>query len=185
MKIINFTLLAKKSRLPFKLGMIKLKMIVCVSENYGIGNKGNLLFSLPPDMKFFRETTMGKVVVMGRGTLDSFPGGKPLKNRTNVVLTRDKNFAREGAVAFTSKEDVLEYLKQFNSDDIYILGGAQIYELMRDECDEALVTKVQKSAQCDAFFFDIDSDSEWSLSSESECMEHEGLKFTFCKYVRV
>ena len=162
-----------------------MKMIVCVSENYGIGNNGELLFSLPPDMKFFRETTMGKIVVMGRGTLDSFPGGKPLKNRTNIVLTREKEFNREGAVAFNSKEAVLEYLKQFNSDDIYIIGGAQIYELMRSECDEALVTKVQKPMDCDAFFFNIDSDSEWSLLSESECMEYEGLKFTFCKYVRV
>ena len=71
-----------------------MKMIVCVSENWGIGKDNNLLFSLPPDMKFFRETTLGKVVIMGRGTLDSFPGGKPLKNRTNVVLTRDKSFVR-------------------------------------------------------------------------------------------
>ncbi len=161
-----------------------MKMIVCVSENYGIGNKGELLFSLPPDMKFFRETTLGKTVVMGRGTLDSFPGGKPLKNRTNVVLTRDKNFEREGAVVFNSKEDVLSYLKQFDTDDVYIIGGAQIYALFRPDCNEALVTKVKKEKECDAFFFDIDNDKEWSLESESECMEHEGLEFSFCKYIR-
>ncbi len=161
-----------------------MKMIVCVSENYGIGNKGELLFSLPPDMKFFRETTLGKVVVMGRGTLDSFPGGKPLKNRTNIVLTRDKNFEREGAVVLNSKDEVLSYIGKYDTDDVYIIGGAQIYELFRPDCDEALVTKVRKTAECDAFFFEIDSDSRWTLVSESECMEHEGITFSFCKYAR-
>ncbi len=159
-----------------------MKMIVCVSEDFGIGNKGDLLFSLPPDMKFFRETTLGKVVVMGRGTLDSFPGGKPLKNRTNIVLTRDKNFEREGAVVLHSKEEVLDYVSRFDSDDVYIIGGAQIYELMRDKCDEALVTKVHKKVDCDAFFFNIDEDASWELSSKSELLTHEELEFEFCTY---
>lgn len=162
-----------------------MKMIVCVSENFGIGNKGDLLFSLSPDMKFFRETTLGKTVVMGRGTLDSFPGGKALKNRTNVVLTRDESFERENTVVFHSKEEVLSYVKEINSDDVYIIGGAQIYELFRDECDEALVTKVQKTVPCDAFFFDIDSDKSWVKASESEIMEHEGLYFSFVRYTRI
>ena len=162
-----------------------MKMIVCVSENFGIGNGGNLLFSLPPDMKFFRETTLGKVVVMGRGTLDSFPGGKALKNRTNIVLTRDKDFEREDTLAFNSREDVLKYISRFDTDDVYIIGGAQIYELFRNDCNEALVTKVKKNVDCDAFFFDIDNDTQWTLVSESECMEHEGLSFSFLRYVRV
>ena len=161
-----------------------MKMIVCVSENYGIGNNGDLLFSLPPDMKFFRETTLGKTVVMGRGTLDSFPGGKALKNRTNVVLTRDENFAREDVLVFHSREDILSYVNGIDSDDVYIIGGAQIYELFRNDCDEALVTKVQKSVPCDAFFFDIDSDENWTKDAESECMDYEGMKFSFCRYIR-
>ena len=159
-----------------------MKMIVCVSENFGIGNKGDLLFSLPPDMKFIRETTLGKVVVMGRSTLDSFPGGKALKNRTNIVLTRDTDFSREDVEVVHSKEEALRLLENFNSDDIYIIGGAQIYELFRDVCDEALVTKVRKSVPCDAVFFNIDSDKDWTLSSMSEDMEHDGLVFNFCKY---
>ncbi len=161
-----------------------MKMIVCVSEDFGIGNKGGLLFSLPPDMKFFRETTLGKVVFMGRGTLDSFPGGKALKNRTNVVLTRDDSFSREDTVVVHTKEAAVKYLSQFESDDVYIIGGAQIYELMRDVCDEALVTKVYKSVDCDAFFFDIDSDKNWKLVSQSDIMDYEGTRFSFCKYVR-
>lgn len=161
-----------------------MKMIVCVSEDFGIGLNNELLFSLPPDMKFFRETTMGKAVIMGRGTLDSFPGGKPLKNRTNIVLTRDKDFSREGAEVFHSKEEVLEFVKQFDSDDVYVIGGGQIYQMFKDNCSEALITKVRKSVPSDTFFFDIDSDKDWYLENESELMEHEGISFSFCTYKR-
>lgn len=159
-----------------------MKMIVCVSENFGIGKDNGLLFSLPPDMKFFRETTLGKVVIMGRGTLDSFPGGKPLKNRTNVVLTRDKNFLREDAVVFNSKEDILSYVSRFPTDDVFVIGGGQIYEMFRSDCDEAIITKVRKTVPCDTFLFNIDKDENWYLHSESELMEYEGTRFSFCVY---
>ena len=161
-----------------------MKMIVCVSENFGIGNKGELLFSLPPDMKFFREATLGKTVIMGRGTLDSFPGGKALKNRVNIVLTRDESFFREDTVVFNSRDDVLKYVSRFNSDDVYIIGGAQIYALFKDDCDEALVTKVNKTVECDAFFFDIDADPSWKLESQKNS-SYEGTDFSFCKYIKV
>ncbi len=161
-----------------------MKMIVCVSENFGIGLNNELLFSLPPDMKFFRETTMGKVVIMGRGTLDSFPGGKPLKNRTNIVLTRDGNFSREGALVFNSKEEVLEFVKRFDTDDVYVIGGGQIYEMFKDNCSQAFITKVRKTVPCDTFFFDIDADKDWYLENESELMEYEGISFSFCTYRR-
>lgn len=161
-----------------------MKMIVCVAEDFGIGLNNDLLFSLPPDMKFFRETTMGKVIIMGRGTLDSFPGGKPLKNRTNIVLTRDKNFSREGVEAFNTKEEILDYVKKINSDDVFVIGGGQIYEMFKDVCDEALITKVRKTVPADTFFFNIDDDVEWYLSAESELMEYEGINFSFCTYKR-
>lgn len=162
-----------------------MKMIVCVSEDYGIGYKGDLLFSLPPDMKFFREQTKGKVVIMGRGTLDSFPGGNPLKNRINIVLTRDKNFAREGAVVFNSKEEILEYVKKYPKDDVFVIGGGQIYEMFKDDCDEALITKVRKNVPCDTYFFNIDKDVNWTLTEESELIEFEGIHFSFCTYKKV
>ncbi len=162
-----------------------MKMIVCVSEDFGIGKSGDLLFSLPPDMKFFREQTKDKVVIMGRGTLDSFPGGSPLKNRVNIVLTRDENFSRDGAEVFTSKEGILEYVKRFPTDDVFVIGGGQIYEMFRDDCDEALVTKVRKSVPCDTYFFDIDSDRNWTLSDESDVLEYEGTEFSFCTYKRI
>ncbi len=159
-----------------------MKMIVCVSKDFGIGYKGDLLFSLPPDMKFFREQTKEKVVIMGRGTLDSFPNGAPLKNRVNIVLTRDENFAREGTEVFHSKEEILEYVKKFPTDDVFVIGGGQIYEMFKDDCSEALVTKVKKSVPCDTYFFDIDKDCRWELREESELMEHEGTEFSFCTY---
>ena len=162
-----------------------MKMIVCVSEDFGIGYKGDLLFSLPPDMKFFREQTKEKVVIMGRGTLDSFPGGKPLKNRVNIVLTRDKDFSREGAEVFHSKEEILEYVKKFPDDDVFVIGGGQIYDMFRDDCREALVTKVRKSVPCDTYFFDIDKDNNWTLYQESEVSEYEGTEFSFCTYKRI
>lgn len=162
---------------------MNLKMIVCVSEDYAIGNKGELLFSLPPDMKFFRETTLNKTVIMGRATLDSFPGGKPLKNRTNIVLSRNKDFEREGVLVFNCLEDVLGFVKE-NDDEAFVIGGAEIYKMFEPYSSEALVTKVQKKVQADKFFFNIDEAPHWRLASESPVMEYEGLKFTFCKYLR-
>ena len=162
-----------------------MKMIVCVAENFGIGLNNDLLFSLPPDMKLFRETTMGKVIIMGRGTLDSFPGGKALKNRTNIVLTRDKGFERENVTVLHSKEDVLSYVERFDKSDVFVIGGGQIYEMFRDCCDEAIVTKVRKTVPCDTYFFNIDKDPYWELAEESPIMEHEGTQFSFCTYKKL
>ena len=161
-----------------------MKIIVCIAQNYAIGSNNDLLFSLPPDMKFFRETTLGKVIVMGRSTLDSFPGGKALKNRVNIVLTRDKNFSRENTIALHSVDEVLDYVKQFDSDDVYIIGGAQVYEAFEPYCDGALVTKVRKSPDADKFFFNIDDSPFWQKDYESELMNHEDLQFTFSRYTR-
>lgn len=162
-----------------------MKMIVCVSENYGIGKENGLLFSLPPDMKLFRETTMGKVIIMGRATLDSFPNGAPLKNRVNIVLTHDKSFARENVLAFNSVEDILSHIKNYPESDCYVIGGAEIYRLFEPYCNEAIVTKVRKTADADKFFFNIDESDAWEKYYESEKMNHEGIEFTFCRYKRI
>lgn len=159
-----------------------MKMIVCVSENYGIGKGGDLLFSLPPDMKLFRETTADSVVVMGRATLDSFPGGRPLKNRVNIVITRNKEFQREGVIAVNSTEEVLNEVSKYPEKEVFVIGGAEIYRMFEPFCDTAIVTKVKASPDADKFFFNIDENPRWELSEESEVMEHEGLKFTFCTY---
>ena len=119
-----------------------MNLIVAVDKNWGIGFENKLLVSIPDDMKFFRETTTGKVVVMGRKTLESFPGGRPLKNRTNIVLTKNKNYKADGAIVVHTIEQLKEELKKYPSEDIYVIGGASIYAALLDDCDVAHVTKI-------------------------------------------
>ena len=130
-----------------------MNFIVCVDANWGIGYKNELLVRIPSDQKFFRETTTGKVVVMGRKTLDSFPGGKPLKNRTNIVITSNKNCEkRDEEIYVNSIDECLELLKNYNDEDIYIIGGASIYKQFLPYCNKALVTRVDREFSADTFF---------------------------------
>ena len=119
-----------------------MNLIVAVDKNWAIGKDNKLLVSIPDDMKFFRETTTGKVVVMGRKTLESFPNGKPLKNRVNIVLTRDPNYEVKDAIIVHSKEELDEELKKYNQDDIFVIGGESIYRMMLNDCKRAFVTYV-------------------------------------------
>ena len=122
-----------------------MKLIAAVDNEWNIGNKGGLLFSLPDDMKFFRTTTSGKIVVMGRKTLESFPGSKPLKNRVNIVLSRYNRHV-DGAEFVTGVDELLDKLKEYDSDDVYVIGGAQIYSLLLPYCDTSLITHVDAVA---------------------------------------
>lgn len=157
-----------------------MKLIVAVSKNWGIGRDNNLLFNIPSDMKFFRESTLNKAVIMGRKTLDSFPGGKPLKNRVNIVLTKDKSFSREGVIVCHTKEEALEILK--NYDDVFVIGGEAIYNMFLDYCDTALVTRVDTFADADKFFKNLDEDDKWKLVYTSEAIEENGHTFRFSRY---
>ena len=114
-----------------------MNIIVAVDKNWAIGKENKLLVSIPADMKFFRSTTTGKVVVMGRKTLESFPNGLPLKNRTNIVLTKDKNYKVKDAIIVHSIEEALEELKNYASEDVYVIGGDSIYAQMLPYCDTA------------------------------------------------
>ena len=155
-----------------------MKLIAAVDNEWNIGNKGGLLFSLPDDMKFFRTTTSGKIVVMGRKTLESFPGSKPLKNRVNIVLSRCNRHA-------TSVDELLDKLKAYNSDDIYVIGGAQIYSLLLPYCDTALITHVDAVAsEADSKFPELKTD-EWKITEQSDIHENNGLKFRFTTYKRI
>ena len=129
-----------------------MKIIVAADKNWGIGVNNNLLVSIPADMKFFRETTTGNVVVMGRKTLESFPNGLPLKNRVNVVLTKDVNYQVKGAIIVHSMDELKEELKEYDSDNVYVIGGATIYEQLIDYCDTAYVTKIDYSYEADVYF---------------------------------
>ena len=161
-----------------------MKAILSADRNWGIGNGNKLLVSIPSDMKFFRQTTTGKVVVMGRKTLESFPNGQPLKNRTNIVLTENPDYRVKDAVIVHSKEELLKTLEQYDTEDIYIIGGESIYRMMLPYCDTVLVTKIDRAFQADTFFPDLDKMEEWEMTEEGEEQTCFDLEFTFTKYER-
>ena len=162
-----------------------MKLIVAVDKEWNIGNKGELLFRLPLDMKFFREQTSGKVVVMGRKTLESFPNGKPLKNRVNIVLSRDKTFSAEGAAVLPDAQSVLEEIKKYNTDDVYVIGGEAIYTLLLPYCDTAVITHVDAVApEADKKFPKL-SEKEWLLSKVIDETVDNGYNVKWCKYRRI
>lgn len=158
--------------------------IVAVDQNWGIGNGNKLQFRIPADQKFFRETTTGGVVVMGRKTFESFPKQRPLPNRVNIVLSRDPSFHPEGVIVAAGEEALDCVLEQHTGKKVFLIGGAQIYRTFLSRCKEALVTKVEAVREADAFFPDLDKDPDWSLEETSDPVEHEGVAFSFCRYVR-
>ena len=162
-----------------------MNLIVNVDSNWAIGYRGKLLVSIPEDMKFFRSETTGKVVVLGRKTLDTFPGGQPLKNRTNIILTRNPNYQVKGAIICHSVEEVLEELKKYNSEDVYIIGGDSIYKEFLPYCDVAHVTRTDHVYDADAWFPNLEEDPAWVLTGESEEKTYFDLEYEFVKYERV
>ncbi|HIY29579.1 MAG TPA: dihydrofolate reductase [Candidatus Mediterraneibacter avicola] len=161
-----------------------MKAILSADRNWGIGNGNKLLVSIPSDMKFFRQTTTGKVVVMGRKTLESFPNGQPLKNRINIVLTGNKDYTAKGAVIVHSQEELLDTLKQYDTEDIYIIGGESVYRMMLPYCDTVFVTKIDRTFQADTFFPNLDEMEEWEMTEEGEEQTCFDLEFRFTKYER-
>ena len=160
-----------------------MKLIAAVSENWGIGKNNRLIFNIPKDMKFFREKTMGKTVILGRKNLESFPGGKPLKNRTNVVLTRDKNFRCDGVITVGSIEELLNL--SCVDENAFVIGGESVYRQLLDYCDTCYITKVHERAECDKFMVNLDESAEWKLLSETEKIEDNGHIISFCIYVNL
>ena len=161
-----------------------MNLIVAVDKNWAIGKNNKLLVSIPDDMKFFRQTTTGKVVVMGRKTLESFPNGKPLKNRVNIVLTRDPNYKVKDAIIVHSKEELDKELKKYNQDDIFVIGGESIYRMMLDDCKRAFVTYVDYAYDADTYFPNLDELSDWKLAEESEEQTYYDIEFYFRTYTR-
>ena len=162
-----------------------MNLIAAVDKNWAIGNKNQLLVKIPADQKFFRETTTGKVVVMGRKTLESFPNGLPLKNRTNIVLTRDEKYDVKDAIVLHSLEELREELKKYPSEDIYVIGGETIYRQLLDECDVAHITKIEFAYDADAYFPNLDELPEWKITADSEEQTYFDLEYYFYKYEKV
>ena len=162
-----------------------MNLIAAVDKNWAIGKDNGLLVSIPADMKFFRETTTGKVVVMGRKTLESFPNGLPLKNRVNIVLTTDYSYQVKDAVIVHSKEELEEELQKYNSEDIYVIGGESVYRLLLDACDTAHITKIDYAYEADASFPNLDENPDWEIVADSEEQTYFDLEFYFLKYQKV
>lgn len=158
-----------------------IRAILHADKNWGIGKNNSLMFSIPSDMKFFRETTSGKTVVMGGNTLRSFPGGKPLKNRVNIVLS--KRQVRDDCIIVRDFDSLMKELEKRRGEDIYVIGGAMIYQALLPYCAEVLVTKVEADGEADAFFPDLDRDSGFRCVDEGEPKVDNGLVIRFTRYV--
>ena len=162
-----------------------MNIIVAADSNWGIGKNNQLLVSIPADMKMFRQETTGKVVVMGRKTLESFPNGLPLKKRTNIVLTGNKNYKANGAIIVHTIEELLEEIKKYPSDEVYCIGGDSVYKQLLPYCDTAHVTKIDFAYEADSHFPNLDEMPEWKITAESEEQTYFDLEYTFVKYERV
>ncbi len=157
-----------------------IRAIVAVDEKWGIGKKNGLLFDLPLDMKFFRETTSGKTVCMGYNTLLSFPNGKPLKNRKNIVICPE-GVMGDGFIAVHDMPEMLEAIGKEDG-DVYVIGGAYFYKSMLPYCDEVLVTKVKADGNAEVFFENLDEREDFELKEEGEELQTNGYTIKFTKY---
>ena len=160
-----------------------MNVIVAADQNWGIGKDNKLLVSIPADMKMFREETSGKVVVMGRKTLESFPNGLPLKNRTNIVITKNKDYDAKGAIVVHSIEEAIEEAKKYEGTP-YVIGGESIYRAMLPYCDTALITKIDHAFDADTYFPNLDEDEEWEMTKISEEQTCFDLEYYFTVYER-
>lgn len=159
-----------------------MKLIAAVDHNWAIGKNGDLLVRLSMDMKHFRNMTTSHVVVMGRKTLESFPGKKPLPNRINIVLTTDREYANGDAIVVHSEEELLTRLKSYPSDSVFIIGGGSIYQMLLDQCNTAYITQISKSYDADTWFPNLDQHPEWVLAEQSETYTENDTDFCFKIY---
>lgn len=159
-----------------------MNLIVAVDSNWAIGNKNQLLVRIPADHKYFREITTGKVVVLGRKTLETFPQGMPLKNRTNIILSTNPDYHVKDAIVAHSLEELFEELKQYDTKDVYIIGGASVYRELLPYCDVAHVTKIDRAYEADSYFPNLDQMEEWQITADSEEQTYFDLEYRFLKY---
>ena len=143
--------------------------ILNCDKEYGIGKKNGLLFSLKEDMAFFRKTTLNHVVVMGENTLLSFPNSKPLKNRTNIVLSQDPTHNYEGVINVHTFDEMLQLMKKYSqNEEVFVIGGASMYRQTLEYVDYVYLTKVDAIGGAEVFFVNIDENKNFKIVNESE-----------------
>ncbi len=159
-----------------------MQIIVAVDSNWAIGHNNQLLARIPEDLKRFRDITIGNVVILGRKTLEEFPNGLPLKNRTNIILSHNSDFQGKDAIVVSSKEELCNTLKDYDSDQIYVIGGESIYHMLLDYCDTAYVTKIANQYEADKYFPNLDEKPNWELIEKGEDRIYMNLTYCFCRY---
>lgn len=161
-----------------------MNIIVAVDNNWAIGNKNELLIRIPNDQKHFREETLGKVVVLGRKTLQTFPQGLPLQGRTNIILSKNKNYKVKDAIVVHSTEELLEELKQYPEEDVYIIGGESVYRELLPYCNVVHVTKIDHEYAADSYFPNLDADENWEITADSDEQTYFDIPYQFLRYER-
>ena len=169
-----------------------MNIIAAVDKHWAIGNRGKLLVTML-ELEGKKDFTLqaeidavekGKVIVMGRKTLESLPAGQPLAGRKNVVLTRDEAYKVKGCEIFHNLKDAMEFLKQFKSEDIYIIGGAEIYEAFLPYCDTAHITWIDYEYMADTWLPNLDKDPDWEVTADSDEQTYFDLCYEFRRYER-
>ena len=161
-----------------------MKAIVAVDSNWAIGHKGKLLVSIPADQKNFRNLTTGNTIVYGRKTLETFPQQVVLPNRRNIILSTREDYTVKNAEVAHSKEELLELVKDIDTDSVFIIGGSSVYNEFIDECDTAIVTFIDKEYQADSYFPNLDKDPNWELADESDEQVYFDITYTYRTYKR-
>lgn len=161
-----------------------MNLIACVDKNWAIGNKGELLVSIPSDKKLFKELTDGKVVIGGRKTMEAIPGGTTLGGRINIILTSDKKYTYGNAVIVHSIDEALEELKKYYDEDIFVIGGEKVYKEFMPYCSRAYITKVDYEYEADAYLENLEKSDEWIMTHDSDEWTYYDLEYYFYQYKR-
>ncbi len=162
-----------------------MNMIVAADLQWGIGKNGDLLDNIPEDMKFFREKTMGKVVIMGGVTFLSLPNQQPLKNRTNIILSDDGSVTHPDAICFKDLDEAVNFAKaNYKDEDIFFIGGASIYNQCIKYIDTAYITIIDKVYDADRFIPNFNELPDWYIAEEEMVKTEKGIYITFTKYVK-
>lgn len=163
-----------------------MNIILAADKKWAIGKDNDLLIHIPGDLKYLKKMTTGKTVIMGRKTLESLPGGKPLPNRRNIILTRSKDFKVPGAEVFHSIEDVLQLIKSgdIESNEVFVIGGADIYKQMMPYCDKFYITKIEAELPADRYFVDLDQINGLKITWTAPAEEYRGTKYQYVLYER-
>lgn len=161
-----------------------MQLILAADENWGIGKGGELLCHIPGDLKYFKEKTMGKTMIMGRATLESLPGKKGLPGRRNFVLTSDRSYEAENAIVVHDTGELMAALSGTDPDEIMVMGGERVYREFLPRCGVCYITRIYASFDADRFFVNLDDDPSFVSEAIGGVHEENGIRYQFFKYTR-